>query len=321
MSKVIFKAKAMQFKNGCLLLPATPADKLNLNSFCESLGNRYATVTANYSKNNKSYDQVKTVFALCALLFRINYDRQPTDADTQKMYESLLREYAPKEEDLLHPEVMVPIHLSKMSKMEAAQFINSIFELIIENCDLNDKDQITVRELFTEFKEQTSVGVGNPCDYDSDGNYLSIDEWCERNNVSMASGVNDGTLEIAHIITKSKRHDIRDCVWNFLRLTHYEHLEIQHRKGWKELLSIYPHLIPRVKAAYDMAHELYPFTMTEEFNAIEEEQKAETKEKPSFDNMEPVTEKSSETEPLAVQALKAAGLVNGDEQPYQGDIF
>lgn len=296
MSKIIFKAKAMQFKNGCLLLPATEKDKVLLNSFCESLGNRYATVTANYSKNNKSYDQVKTVFALSSLLFKVNYDRVPTNEENERMYESLLRAFAPREPDLLNPEVEVPIHLSKMSKMDAAQFINAIFELIIENCDLTDKDQITVRELFTEFKEQTSVGEGNPCDYDSNGNYLSIDEWCERNNVSMASGINDGTLEIAHIITKSAHPEYRDCVWNFLRLTHYEHLEIQHRKGWKELLSIYPHLIPRVKAAYDMAHELYPFTMQEEFNQIE---KSDTVDKEldgvSFDDMETVTEEKQTT--------------------------
>lgn len=296
MSKIIFKAKAMQFKNGCLLLPATEKDKVLLNSFCESLGNRYATVTANYSKNNKSYDQVKTVFALSSLLFKINYDRVPTNEENERMYESLLREFAPREPDLLNPEVEVPIHLSKMSKMDAAQFINAIFELIIENCDLTDKDQITVRELFTEFKEQTSVGEGNPCDYDSNGNYLSIDEWCERNNVSMASGVNDGTLEIAHIITKSAHPEYRDCVWNFLRLTHYEHLEIQHRKGWKELLSIYPHLIPRVKAAYDMAHELYPFTMQEEFNQIEKSDTVDKKlDGVSFDDMETVVEEKQTT--------------------------
>ena len=320
MPNVIFKAKARQFQNGCLLLPATEKDKQLLNSFCETLGNRYATVTANFAKNNKSYDQVKTVWALCTLLYQINYDRVPTETERNRMYESLLDDFAPKEPDLLHPEKERPIHLSRMSKMEAAQFINAIFNLIIENCDLTDKQQVSVRELFTEFKRETSIGVGNPCDYDAEGNLLSIDEWCERNNVSMASGVNDGTLEIAHIITKSKRPDIRDCVWNFLRLTHYEHLEIQHRKGWKELLSIYPHLIPRVKAAYDMAHELYPFTMTEEFNALEEEQKEEVKEGPGFNNMEPVAEKNSEAEPLAVQALKAAGLVDEDA-PYEGDIF
>lgn len=278
MSKVLFKAKARQFQNGCLLLPATEGDKKILNSFCESLANRYATVTANFSKSNKSYDQVKTVWALCTLLFEVNYDRTPNSDERDRMYESLLREYAPKEPDLLNPELEVPIHLSKMSKMEAAQFINSIFALIIENCDLTDKQQVSVRELFTEFKRETSTGEGNPCDYDSKGNYLSIDEWCERNNVSMASGVNDGTLEIAHIITKSAHPEYRDCVWNFLRLTHYEHIEIQHRKGWKELLYIYPHLIPRVKAAYDKAGELYPFTMTEEFNALEEPKEEKPKQ-------------------------------------------
>ncbi len=306
MPKVIFKAKARQFNNGCLLLPATEGDKRILNSFCTTLGNRYATVTANFSKANKSYDQVKTVFSLCTLLFEINYDRVPNSDELDRMYESLLREFAPKQPDLLNPEILVPIHLSKMSKMEAAQFINSIFNLIIENCDLTDKQQVSVRELFTEFKRETSVGEGNPCDYDSNGNLLSIEEWCERNNVSMASGVDDGTLEIAHIITKSAHPEYRDCVWNFLRLTHYEHLEIQHRKGWKELLSIYPHLIPRVKAAYDKAGELYPFTMVEEFNALEEEQKKEKKQEE-----QPIT-----TKPQMVEALKNAGLVDEDGQEF-----
>ena len=89
MPKVIFKAKARQFNNGCLLLPATEGDKRILNSFCTTLGNRYATVTANFSKANKSYDQVKTVFALCTLLFEINYDRVPNSDELDRMYESL----------------------------------------------------------------------------------------------------------------------------------------------------------------------------------------------------------------------------------------
>lgn len=304
MPKVIFKAKARQFNNGCLLLPATEGDKRILNSFCTTLGNRYATVTANFSKANKSYDQVKTVFALCTLLFEINYDRVPNSDELDRMYESLLREFAPKQPDLLNPEILVPIHLSKMSKMEAAQFINSIFNLIIENCDLTDKQQVSVRELFTKFKRETSVGEGNPCDYDENGNLLTIDEWCERNNVSMASGVNDGTLQCCHILSRKHRPDLENCVWNMLRMTHYEHIEIQHRKGWKELLSIYPHLIPRVKAAYDKAGELYPFTMVEEFNALEEEQKKEKRQE-----KQPIT-----TKPQMVEALKNAGLVDEDGQ-------
>lgn len=265
-NKISIRAVPHKFENGSfLLLPATPAERSMLNSFCEGFGNKYVTVTINGAKGNKTYDQVKTVFALCSILFQCNYDRKPTSEENQRLYESLLLDYADTEPDLLHPERMVPIHLSKMSKMQAAQFINNIMALIIENCDLTDRQQIEVKELFQEFKKETSAGEGNPCDYDAEGNLLSIDEWCERNNVSMASGVNDGTLELCHIISKNHRPDLRNCVWNFLRMTHYEHIEIQHRKGWGELLSIYPHLIPRVKAAYDKAGELYPYTVKDIF--------------------------------------------------------
>ncbi len=269
-NKISIRAVPHKFENGSfLLLPATPAEKAMLDSYCEGFTNKYVTVTINVSRSNKTYDQVKTVFALCSILFQSQYDRKPTSEENQKFYESLLWDFADREPDLLHPEREVPIHLSKMSKMQAAQFINNIMALIIENCDLNDRQQIEVKELFQQFKAQTSVGEGNPCDYDEEGNLLSIDDWCERNNVSMASGVNDGTLEIAHIISKGSHPEYRDCVWNFLRLTHYEHLEIQHRKGWSELLKIYPHLLPRVKSAYDRIGVLYPFPVQDMFAEAE----------------------------------------------------
>lgn len=268
MEKVVIRAVPRQFNNGSfLLIPATPAERSSLDTFCNTVGNRFVTVSINCSRGNKTYDQVKTVFALCSILFQCNYGRKPTDKENRKMYESLLRDYADKEPDLRNPDEMVPIHLSEMSRQQAAHFINSIIGLIVEYCDLTDRQQIEVKELFQEFKRNTSTGEGNPCDYGSDGKLLSVDEWCRQNNVSMASGIDDGTLEIAHIITKSAHPEYRDCVWNFLRLTHYEHLEIQHRKGWQELLSIYPHLIPRVKAAYDLAHERYPYTMADKFDS------------------------------------------------------
>lgn len=273
MEKVVLRAVPRQFSNSSfLLIPATPADRSALDTFCTTVGNRFVTVAINCYKGNKTYDQVKTVFALCSILFQCsNEGRKPTDKENRKMYESLLWDFADKEPDIRDPERLVPVHLSEMSKQQAARFINSIIGVIIEYCDLNDRQQIEVRELFQQFKKETSSGKGNPCDYNADGELMTVDEWCEQNNVSMASGINDGTLEIAHILTKSAHPEYRNCVWNFLRLTHYEHLEIQHRKGWKELLSIYPHLIPRVKAAYDMAHEIYPYTMIDEFGKIREE--------------------------------------------------
>lgn len=268
MNKISIRAVPRKFDNGSfLLLPATAAERYNLDSFCEGVGNKFVTVTINCARGNKTYDQVKTVFALISILYQCNNEgRRPTSEQLQKYYESLLWDFADKEPDPLHPERLVPIHLSAMNKTQAAQFINNLIALIIDYCDLDDRQQIEVKEIFQEFKKHTSVGEGNPCDYDSEGNLLSMDEWCERNNVSMGSGINDGTLEIAHIITRKKRPELADCVWNCLRLTHYEHIEIQHRKGWAELLSIYPHLTPRVKAAYDKAGELYPYTVDENFN-------------------------------------------------------
>lgn len=308
MSKVIFKAKPMQFKNGCLLLPATPADKIILDNFAQSCGARYCTVTANFSRSNKTYDQVKTVFALSSIMFQCQYFRKPSQEENYKYYRSLLDDYAPREPDIRNPEKEVAKSLESMSKSEAAQFINNLIGILVEYCDLTPEQQVDVRGIFQEFKKETMTGNGNPVDYDPNGHEYTIDEWCEVNNISMASGVNDGTLEIAHIITKSKRPDIRNCTWNFLRLTHYEHLEIQHRKGWQELLNIYPHLLPRVKSAYDRAGELYPFTMQEKFDKYDSENQKELKEGnkekseenfPNFNTMQPIS-----TEDLADQALE-----------------
>ena len=284
MNKIAIRAVPKKFQNGSyLLLPATPAEKNTLDVFCGSVGSKYVTVTLNCARGNKTYDQVKTVFALVSLLFQSNYDRKPSKDDSQKMYESLLWDYADREPDLLHPDREVPVHLSRMSKSQASQFINSLFALVIENCDLDASQQADMKSLFQDFKKNTSVGEGNPCDYSSSGELFDIDKWCEVNNVSMASGVNDGTLEVAHIVSKGSHPEYRNCVWNFLRLTHYEHIEIQHRKGWNEFLSVFPHLIPRVKNAFDKVGEIYPFDLEKLGceNAVAQEKSSE-KDKESF---------------------------------------
>lgn len=270
MSKVSFKAIVKQFQNGSfLLLPATPADRRVLDTFALSSKGNYVTVNASYSRANKTYNQCKTVFALISILFESNYNRKPNSDEREELYRELLEEYADKEPSLLHPNEEVPIPLSKMDIRQAADFINVLINLIVENCDLSDRQQVDVKQIFEEFQLNNNVGKNNPIDFDKNGNYLSVDEWCKKNNISMASGINDGTLEIAHIITKSAHPEYRNCVWNFLRLTHYEHIEIQHRKGWQEFLKLYPHLLPRVKNAYDMAHERYPFTMENQFEQVE----------------------------------------------------
>ena len=90
-------------------------------------------------------------------------------------------------------------------------------------------------------------------DKDCNGKEYSIDDWCKVNSFSHASGSTE-TLEIAHIISKGSAPQFRDCVWNFLRLTHEEHM-FQHQKGWSEFLALFPHLRPRVERARRLASE------------------------------------------------------------------
>lgn len=258
MSKVIFKAKSMQFKNGCLLLPATPADRRILDQFCNEATSHIVTVTANYSRSNKTYDQCKTVFALTAILFECNYDRVPSGSENERLYRELLEEYAPREESLLDPNKTTPIPLSRMNKREAAEFINALINLIMENCDLTDKQQIDVKQIFEEFQSNNSFGVNNPTDYHKDGTMLTEEEWRKKNNFSFASGVkgtDECPLHLHHILT---RHHAaaKDCSWNWVMLLPSEH-DFYHQNGYEKFLEVYPNLAKRVKNAFDEAHALY----------------------------------------------------------------
>ena len=232
---------------------------------------------------------------------------------------------------MLNPDEEVPIPLSQMSKSDAAIFISGIMADIYEYAgdDLVDTTAVELSQIFEEFHAANGYGVGNPLDYDENGNLLSEDKWREKNHFSFASGIiDDPTLQLHHILSRGAHDAFRDCAWNWIMLTDYEHNRIIHNSGgWTKFLEIYPHCAKRIKNAYDMAKEMYPHELQSVFiklglideysNDIDEE----TKEEPSFDNMEPVVKENLTTEPLAVQALKAAGLVNEDEQAYQGDIF
>lgn len=261
MSKVVFKAKSKQFNNGWLLLPATSADKQILNTFGLSADGKYITVTANYSKADKSYDQVKTVFALINIYFFNIKGRYPTEQEQALTYSKLLWKYAPRTEDPTDPNNTIPITLSHMSKSEAAIFISGIMAEIYENKHgLTDNLEIQLKDIFEEFYKESGFGINNPVDYDDSGNLLSEDEWRQKNNFSFASGIQIEGLQLHHILTKGGHEAIRDCSWNWLMLTFEEH-RLYHDKGFEVFLELYPHLAPRIKNAYDMAKEIYPLDL------------------------------------------------------------
>lgn len=279
MNKISIRAIPRKFDNGSyLLLPATPIDKKSLDMFASSVSNKYVRINLTDINANKTFDQVRTIWALIDVLYEIEHGAKPTVRQASLTYAHLIEMYAPEADDPLDPSKKIKLTLSLMSKYEASVFINSIMNECLERMGKNPETSliVDVQDLFIEFIEWRGRQKKDPIDVDENGEWLSIDEWCERNTVSMASGSKE-QVEVCHIISRGHRPDLTKCVWNLLRMTHYEHLSIQHAKGWQELLSIYPHLIPRVKAAYDRAGEPYPFTVRKEFDEVETE-KPETVE-------------------------------------------
>ena len=262
MSKISIRAVPKKFANGSfLLLPATPADRLTLNTFSETVGDNYVTVTVNHKRPSASYDQIKTVFALINIRFFVQFHRNPTEMEQACVYSSFLNKYADKMPNPLNPEEEEPISLSKMSKSQTASFISSIIADIYEYAGdlLTDTQQVELKEIFEEFQAANGYGVGNPIDYDKDGNLLSEEEWRKKNHFSFASGVDTEDLQLHHILTRGAHPEFEDLAWNWIMLTDYEHNRIIHAKGgWQKFLEIYPHCAARIKNAYDMAHELYP---------------------------------------------------------------
>lgn len=322
MGKISFRAIPKKFANGSyLLLPATQMDRSVLDTFSESVGQKYLTVTVNYARGNKSYDQVKTVFALIKLRFQLQYHRNPTDKEEALVYSCLLNKYADRVPNPLNPEETVAVSLSEMSKSQAASFIGSIIADIYEYAGdtLTDTQQIELKEIFEEFTAANAYGVGNPIDYDKEGNLLSMDEWRKKNHFSFASGVDVEDLQLHHVLSKGAHEAYRDMAWNWIMLTEEEHMRIIHAKGgWKKFILIFPHTAKRIKNAYDMAHEMYPREIQEAFieiGLIDKNSNEITEESagPGFDDMEPVAKDS--TESLAEQALSA------QKDKYEGDIF
>ena len=322
MAKVSFRAIPKKFNNGSyLLIPATQLDKSCLNQFCDGVNNRYVTVTVNYARGTKSYDQVKTIFALINIRFQLEHYRNPTDTEQAFEYSKLLWKYAERGPVQEGSEELAPISLSRMSKSQAASFIGSIIADIYEYAgnSLTDTQQVELKEIFEEFTAANAYGVGNPIDYDKEGNLLSMDEWREKNHFSFASGVDTEDLQLHHILSRGAHKAYEDTAWNWIMLTEEEHMRIIHAKGgWKKFILIFPHTAKRIKNAYDMAHEMYPREIQEAFieiGLIDKNSDEITKESAglSFDDMQPVAKDS--TESLAEQALSA------QENKYEGDIF
>lgn len=256
MDSIVIKSLPRKFNDGYLLVPATAADKRTLDLMCEKAGDKTVNLSAHVIKARKSYDQVKAVFALIDIIFQCDHFRRPTEHEKALYYTYLLNEYGEKAKVSVSgsdPSFQA-IGLSSMNKAQASRFISALIAHICQLCDLPEHLESEVSTLIETFTAYRGLMNEDETDKGVDGNYLSVQKWVDRNNYSHATGRTE-RLEIAHIVSKGTAPQFRDCVWNFLRLTHDEHME-QHAKGWDYMFKLYPHIRGRVERARNMAAKL-----------------------------------------------------------------
>ncbi|MBO7123274.1 MAG: hypothetical protein J6V90_08350 [Treponema sp.] len=252
MKEMTIRAVARKFDAGYLFVPATKADKQVMQMFCEESKGEYVTMDVTTSRKNKSYDQVKTVWALIELIYEVSQKVRPTTQQAASLYMELIMLYADRVPSLINIGEKIPVTLSQMDKEQAVRFIQCLINHLCEMGKLSDLQASSLTEIFQSFEEMKGGLDSDPVDKDSDGNWLTVAEWKKRNNHSFASG-RVGDLEVAHIVTRGSSPQNIESVWNLILLTHEEHIEIQHGKGWDVFLGIYPHLKARVNRARRMA--------------------------------------------------------------------
>lgn len=240
--------------NSFVIKPATNADRVNLGLIVDENIGKYLSVSVKAQRSSKTYDQLKTAWALISLIFESMYFRKPNEAERKQLYAELLEEFADRKSSLLHEGETVPFTFSEMTSQQLSRFIQELINLLSDSCDLSAEAQTDVKELFLEWQDFMSSQEEDARDYYPNGEMIPIDEWAKKNSVSFASGLG-GALDKAHIVSKGADEIHRDCCWNIIMLTHEEHM-MQHQIGWDEFLKIYPHLRGRVNRARRIAHKM-----------------------------------------------------------------
>lgn len=266
MDKSIFRVRAFKPNdNYYCFIPASPADKRFMNSFCGEAGNQIITIEAEIKRANKTYEQIKLAWALISICCEVINGHKPVGDEAEYMCQALYEMFAEEYEwqNPLTGEIeKEKITMSKMSKAQMCAFINNIINFLADSCDLNTEQQISVKEIFEQYMSFRSSLKEDFVDMDAEGNYISLDEFRRINTISFASGLG-GELDLAHIVSKGTSPQFRDCSWNAMMLTHEEHM-MQHKVGWPKFLEIYPHLRGRYDRAMSLAKKINKIALKEE---------------------------------------------------------
>jgi hypothetical protein len=212
-------------------------------------------VTLDLRYQDRTIKQNSTVWVLVEAIWRSMEKDPPTEEEKYSLYLDLLEVYADKVKSRITGELR-PIHISESNSIEGARLIDGLLYHLATMCNLELDAQSTVIDVLWEWEQWRGDQEIDPIDYaDPECTRLLTEaEWRERRRVSDASG-QGGQIERAHIVSRGADAADVEKAWNWIALTHEEHMD-QHRIGWDTFLQIYPHLRGRVKRARRLAGQL-----------------------------------------------------------------
>jgi hypothetical protein len=210
----------------------------------------WATLDLRYQ--DRTTKQNNSVWVLVEAIWSSMEKDPPTEEEKYALYLDLLDAYADKIVNRITGEKR-PVHISEANSIEGARFIDGLLYHLSTMCDLDYNTQSDVMDVLHQWHQDRGTYENDPVDYAilESTTLRPEEEWRERRRVSDASG-QGGDIERAHIVSRGS--DVADIekAWNWIALTHQEHME-QHRIGWDDFLLIYPHLRGRVDRARRLA--------------------------------------------------------------------
>lgn len=248
------------FNDKIVLKPRDPKDWVILNKLFKSKKDRETRsgkeillkveIDADFQK--RSFKQLNAVWKLVTIIFQSDSEnhRLPTSDEKYDLYLDLLDIYGDKRVNRFNSQLLTPIHISESKTIHAAHFIDGLLYHLASSCSLPMDLQSSVRDIIYQWE----IWRGKQ-EIDINDN-RSIDDMREKILYSEASGRCEN-IEFAHFVSRGSSTATIDEPWNLVALTHDEHIEIQHKFGWGEFLSRFPHLKGRYERARDMAGKLY----------------------------------------------------------------
>lgn len=195
----------------------------------------------------KTLDQLALFWSLVRVLTLESEGKDDKEIKTQ-LYHGLLHLYAPKVEGRLPDGSKAGESvktLSEMNTLEAARLIEGTFrELVLMGVSVDNSSKL--RNWYAEWRDWR----GRAKAADLEQTYRDLEDYKERVPYCEATltPLHEGGGSLAHIVSRGAGGENFEP-WNFLHLRDDIHLQVQHTKGWVELLQQYPHLIHKVNYA------------------------------------------------------------------------